>query len=331
VFSQIRGFGEYGFPESHAASFALLVYVSSWLKCHHPDVFCAALLNSQPMGFYAPHSIIDDAKLHGVTVLPIDPEVSQWDCTLENKSIRLGFRNVYGLSKEEYFRIESSRPFRSLGHFLSAVRMKPQVLTRLILAKGLDRFGASPRNLLWSVLAENLKSKQEQGDLFSEDSYLENQEGLSFSAFNAFETVHNDYSALGLSSREHPMKALRRTKMVGTRKLPALTTRDVKNRKPKTWVETAGLLLVRQRPPTANGVCFAAIEDEWGFLDLVLFQKDFENNKEAFLNHGFLIVSGMIERDGHSVSLVVKKVKAIFQESNTPESSFRAEPTQYFW
>jgi error-prone DNA polymerase len=147
-----------------------------------------------------------------------------------------------------------------------------------------------------------------------------------FAALDPFAAVREDYQAFGASVQAHPMAALRKV-----RTLPAMTTYVAKRQPPKTRVCTAGLLLVRQRPPTANGVCFAAIEDEHGFLDLVFFPKDYERNKEVFLHNCFLIVNGIIEREGHSVSMIVKKVESIWKAEARETEGLVIEPTQYFW
>lgn len=327
ILEHMKGFAHYGFPESHAASFALLSYASCYLKRHHPAAFACGLLNSQPMGFYAPHSIVDDAKLHGVQVLPVDPNHSDWECTLEGpgRALRLGLKMIYGLHQKQAAVILEQRPFHSVADFLARTRLPADTLERLAMGQFFNCFGLDQRHTLWSILSDRVHSQTEQLDLFSGQSLdgMGTPSAPLFSALNAFESVTADYTAYGASAVMHPMAALRKVQ-----KLPPLTTAGAKRRPPRTTVRTAGLILVRQKPPTANGVCFSVIEDEHGFLDLVLFKREFEKYKEIFLYQCFLIVTGTIERDGHSVSLIVKKLEPLWQPNAAP---LTIEPTQYFW
>ncbi len=322
ILEHMKGFAHYGFPESHAASFALLTYASCYLKCHHPAEFACSLINSQPMGFYAPHTIIDDAKLHGVKVLPIDLNQSAWDCTMEKGAVRLGLRMVMGLAEKEAAEIIQNRPYHSCQDFLQKTKLRTDVLHRLAIGDAFQSFGMNQRDTLWQILSAKTKESSNQLDLFTG---ITAQDSASFKTLNGYEAVSSDYAAYGASTKAHPMAELRKI-----RKLPKLTSFEAKRAPPKTYIKTSGLLLVRQKPPTANGVCFGAIEDEFGFLDLVLFQKEFEEAREVFLNECFLIVGGYIERDGHSVSMIVKKVEAIFTEK-VQAKRLSVEPTQYFW
>lgn len=324
ILEHMKGFAHYGFPESHAASFALLTYASCYLKCHHPLEFACGLLNSQPMGFYAPHTIIDDAKRHGVRVLPIDPNYSSWESTKENGALRVGLQSVEGLSRKEADAIIANRPYRSMVDFLSRNTVRSDVLHRLTMGDFFASMGGDQRHSLWSVLSYQIKNSSSQLNLF-QHAPLAQEQGI-FQSLNEFEAVKSDYNAYGLSVKQHPMQALRKIK-----KLPTTTTKMAKIAAPKKHLKTSGLLLVRQRPPTANGVCFAAIEDETGFLDLVLFSDSFERYKEVFLHQCFLIVGGMIERDGHSVSMIVKSVEPIWKPEGERQQGFTVEPTQYFW
>jgi DNA polymerase III alpha subunit len=325
ILEHMKGFAHYGFPESHAASFALLTYASCYLKRHHPAEFACALLNSQPMGFYAPHTIIDDAKLHGVRFNPIDPNRSSWDCTMENGAVRVGLNNVVGLSRVEADQIVNGRPYLSLNDFLGRTSMKRDVLYRFAMGGAFEQFGEDQRHTLWRILRDHVREDSVQLDLFQGHTQIQSSEH-QFKGLSDFETVKADYEAYGLSTSSHPMAALRKEM-----KLPRITTFEAKRSPPKTFIKTAGLLLVRQKPPTANGVCFAAIEDEHGFLDLVLFQDSYQRNREVFLNNCFLIVGGSIERDGHSVSMIVKTVEPIWTQESIQTSGLMIEPTQYFW
>ncbi len=321
ILEHMKGFAHYGFPESHAASFALLSYASCYIKRHHPAAFLCGLLNSQPMGFYAPHSLIDDAKLHGVRILPVDPQISEWESTLEASAVRLGLSSIHGLSRPHANQLIAARPFRSLPDFLAKTNLPFDVLERLSMGQFFKTFGADQRHTLWSLLQHRVRTSSSQLDLFSGQSF-NTPSPLLFAPLNDFQAVSAEYTAYHHSATEHPMSALRKI-----RKLPFLTTHEAKRKPPRTNVRTAGLILVRQKPPTANGVCFSVIEDEHGFLDLVLFKKEFEKYKELFLHQCFLIVSGTIERDGHSVSLIVKRLEPLWKS----EDPLTIEPTQYFW
>ncbi len=332
ILEHLKGFAHYGFPESHAASFALLSYASCYLKCHYPAEFTCALINSEPLGFYATHTLVDDVKRHGVRVLPIDPQHSEWNCTLEEGALRLGLKVVHGLSQKEAQTICAQRPYHSLHDFLVRTQLRSDVLHRLVMADAFACFGLTPRETLWQILSDRARtgaaysashspqSPTQQLDLFAqaEDFCEAPPSSHPFNGLTSLQAMQADYQAYGLSPHAHPMSVIRKFK-----NLPKTTTRMARNKAHKSFVKTAGLLLVRQRPPTAKGVCFGAIEDEEGFLDLVLFQKDFEKNKDVFLNHSLIMVSGYIERDRNSVSMIVKKVEAIWTEIDIDASNFK--------
>ncbi len=321
ILEHMKGFAHYGFPESHAASFALLSYASCYLKCHYPLAFACGLLNSQPMGFYAAHTLIDDAKRHGVEVLPLDPNLSEWDCTLENNKLRLGLRLINGLFQKHADLILSKRPFKSVADFLAKVPLSPEILQRLAMAQFFSSFGLDQRHTLWSILHDRVSLEKNQLDLFS--GLQSSSHRQLFQSLDHYEVIKSEYEAYNVSSTGHPMKALREVKP-----LPSFTTSQARSQRPGTYVETAGLILIRQRPPTANGVCFSVLEDETGFIDLVLFPKIFEKFQSVFLFHCFLIVKGRIEYEGTSVSLIVQSIKPIWEDQ---ASDLKIEPTQYFW
>jgi error-prone DNA polymerase len=324
IFEQLKGFAHYGFPESHAASFALLSYASCYLKRHHPAEFACALINSQPMGFYAVHTLIDDAKRHGVKVLPIDPNSSRWDCVLEGPALRLGFRIVHGLSKKEGEKIVAQAPYSSLREFLTKNNLREDVLHRLAMGDAFKIFGSDQRHTLWQILSDKVRTTSTQLDLLSAHSY-EKENGV-FKDLGEFEAISCDYDSFSASTKGHPMEALRKIK-----NLPKATIFNAKRLPPGSFVTTSGLLLVRQRPPTANGVTFGAIEDEHGFLDFTLFKDEFEKFKDVFLNNCFLILSGVIQRDGHSINMLVKNIKPVWPSEALDTKSLVIEPTQYFW
>jgi error-prone DNA polymerase len=311
VFKQIQGFAEYGFPESHAASFALLAYASAYLKCHHPAEFTCALLNSQPMGFYSEHTLVDDAKRHGVRVYPVHPQISVWDNQLENGGIRLGWRIVAGMSQEAALRIgeeRAARTFDGLADFVIRTRLRQGVLEHLAMGGAFDCFGLSRRDALWQVLGtraslgapllEQAQQSQAQGDLF---------EPL-FDTMSPEERVRAEFSAYGLSTEGHPMQFLRDR----IRGVPRNTIQEVRGHRNATSVHIAGYVVVRQRPPTAKGTAFASLEDETGLLDLILHKSVYEKYREVFLEHSFLRVTGTLQKEGDAISLLVRTLAPLF-------------------
>ncbi|MEZ2339228.1 error-prone DNA polymerase [Mucilaginibacter sp. RCC_168] len=306
IFKQLEGFGSYGFPESHAISFAHLVYVSCWIKCYYPDVFAAAILNSQPMGFYQPAQLVSDAHKHGVSLRHIDINHSQWDYTLEETkgkfcALRLGFRQVKGLKEEDI-------------HFLTAARTKP--LTRMeqlaeagvsqagivLLAKA-DAFrsiGLDRRQALWE--AEALKDRPI--GLFAgqaSNSSFEQQLQLPFMQLS--EHVLQDYATTGLSIKAHPLSFLRPQ----LNKLRALTVKQVKAVPNGTYVRLAGIMLFCQRPGTAKGVCFITLEDEEDTCNLVVFKQNFKKFTKEILYSDVLCVEGRVQQEGGSTHLIVAR------------------------
>ncbi|MES3036712.1 MAG: error-prone DNA polymerase [Bdellovibrionota bacterium] len=322
IFEQMKGFAHYGFPESHSASFALLTYSSCYLKRHFPAEFTCGLINSQPMGFYATHTLIDDARRHGVEIRPIDPNISQWDCTLEDGALRLGLRLVKGLPVKDAEKIIQNRPYHTLNDFLSRNHLRPDVLQRFAMGDGFKTFGDDQRHTLWKILSHQIPRHQTQLDFLSTHTFHE-EENI-FKNLSDFESINHDYEAFSSSARSHPMKAVRQVK-----NLPKHTTASSKLVKPGSTVTVSGLLLVRQKPPTANGVCFGAIEDETGFLDITLFPKEYEKFREVFLHNCFLILTGTMQRDRNSYNLLVKNMKPVWKTEET--EGLVIEPAQYFW
>jgi error-prone DNA polymerase len=315
TFSQLEGFGSYGFPESHAASFALIAYASSWIKCWHPDVFCAALLNAQPMGFYAPAQIVRDAQQHGVEIRPVCINASRWDCTLEPRhiddgrfAVRLGLRMVKGLGNAEAARLLSCRGdqlFRSVDDLWRRAGIPSAALVELAEADAFrSSLGLARREALWAIKA----LRDEPLPLFAAASARELtpvseqiEPDVSLRPMTAGSEVVEDYSHIGLTLRQHPVSFLRadlarRRIMTCTE---AMTSRD------RRWVEVAGLVLVRQRPGSAKGVMFITLEDETGIANLVVWQKVFEAHRRIVLGAGMISVKGRIQREGDVVHLVV--------------------------
>jgi error-prone DNA polymerase len=297
-FRQIQGFGGYGFPESHAASFAQLVYISAWIKCHHPAVFAAALLNSQPMGFYAPAQIVRDAQAHGVTVHPPDVTASDWDCTLERDgagwALRLGLRLVSGLPKEEGERIPALRPDVSPAALVKA-GLGRRALDALSQADAFRGLGLDRRRALWEAAAVE-RAAPPPLPLFVAAEAAPRLPGET----RGEETVL-DYSATGLTLRTHPVALLRDA----LRQLGARDSRAVAAARQGQRLRVAGLVLVRQRPGTAKGIVFFTLEDEFGTMNLVLHPQVIETNRAAVVAARLLLVEGRVERyDGGAVPVV---------------------------
>jgi error-prone DNA polymerase len=317
VFTQIEGFGSYGFPESHAASFALIAYASSWLKCWHPDVFCAALLNSQPMGFYAPAQIVRDAQAHGVVIRPVCINASRWDCTLEptedetSFAVRLGLRMVKGLANAHAATIVGARAdsdFTSVDDLWRRVRVPSATLVQLAEA---DAFRPSidlaRREALWAIKA----LRDEPLPLFAAASTQAdevvpevNEPAVSLKPMTAGGEVVEDYGHVGLTLRRHPVSFLRQD--LQQRRM--VTCADAMEARDGQRLETAGLVLVRQRPGSAKGVMFITIEDETGIANLVVWPKVFESFRRVVLSAGMLTVRGRIQREGEVVHLVAQQL-----------------------
>jgi error-prone DNA polymerase len=305
IFEQLKGFGSYGFPESHAASFALLVYVSSWIKCHYPDIFCAGLLNSQPMGFYAPAQIVGCAKRHGVEIRPVDINHSHWDNTLEKTSgkyfaVRLGFRQVKGLSQEEMDLLVSrrGRGYRDIASVWHA-GVGQAALEKLADADAFGSINLIRRKALWEVsgLADKpatLFNGQQNEAIYEPEIILPQMtEG---------QHVVQDYASTSLSLRAQPVSFVRdKLKRKG-----AITNEQLKYAKPGSEVKVCGLVLVRQRPGTAGGVCFMTLEDETGFSNLVVFESLFEKFRKPILQSRLLMAVGKLQREGKVIHVIVK-------------------------
>ena len=311
-FDQIKGFGEYGFPESHAASFALLVYVSSWLKCHHPDVFCAALLNSQPMGFYAPAQIVRDAREHGVEVLAVDVNRSDWDNTLEPATgaggclaVRLGFRQVDGLREDEADKLMAAR---GEGYYQpDELRRRAGLMRRSVeLLAAADAFrsmGLDRRGALWAVRGE---APDPALPLFAAADVADQgrETGTPLPAMPQSEHVLQDYQTTRLSLKDHPMRFLR--ERYGAARLK--TTAEATAAPNGAPVMTAGVVLVRQKPGSANGVVFITIEDETGIANLVLWPRTVEIYRAIVMGARILAVAGRVQRADDVTHIVAERL-----------------------
>ncbi|MCZ7454375.1 error-prone DNA polymerase [Rhizobium rhizogenes] len=317
TFSQLEGFGSYGFPESHAASFALIAYASSYIKCHYPEVFCAALINSQPMGFYAPAQIVTDARKHGVEVRPVCINRSRWDCTLERigntdrHAVRLGMRMVKGLAAADAARIVAARMMTDFDSVDDAWRRSGVAAEALVQLAEADAFRPSlkleRRDALWAIKA----LRDEPLPLFAaaaereERTIAEQQEPeVELRQMTDGHNVIQDYSHTGLTLREHPLAFLR--KDLDKRNIvsceQAMSARDGE------WVYAAGLVLVRQKPGSAKGVMFITIEDETGVANVVVWPKLFEKRRRVVLGASMMAINGRIQREGEVVHLVAQQL-----------------------
>ncbi|MEP6749337.1 MAG: error-prone DNA polymerase [Bacteroidota bacterium] len=305
VFKQLEGFGSYGFPESHAASFAQLVYVSSWLKCYYPEVFAAALLNSMPMGFYQPAQIIIDARKNGVEVRPVDINHSCWDNTLEERAdkfcaIRLGFRQVKGLREEEMNTLVAARqqPFTSMPA-LRDIGISQAALEKLGDADAFRSMGLDGRQALWEINALNDRPIA----LFNGQSSADQSEkNIVLPEMTASEQVVQDYAATSLSLKAHPVSFVREKLQL----LHIISAKELAAGNDGDRVKVAGLVLVRQRPGTAKGVCFITIEDESGYANLVVFPTLFDKYRKPILQSRLLMVEGKLQREGEVIHVIVE-------------------------
>lgn len=317
TFSQLEGFGSYGFPESHAASFALIAYASNYVKCHFPDAFCAALINSQPMGFYAPAQIVTDARRHGVEVRPVCVNRSRWDCTLERigstdrHTVRMGMRMVKGLAAADAARIVAARmitDFDSVDDMWRRSGVPAEALVQLAEA---DAFRPSlkleRRDALWAIKA----LRDEPLPLFAaaaereERTIAEQQEPeVTLRQMTDGHNVIEDYSHTGLTLRQHPIAFLRKD----LEKRNIVTCEEAMNARDGRWVFAAGLVLVRQKPGSAKGVMFITIEDESGAANIVVWPKLFEKRRRVVLGASMMAINGRIQREGDVVHLVAQQL-----------------------
>ncbi|SEN02671.1 error-prone DNA polymerase [Mucilaginibacter gossypiicola] len=306
IFKQLEGFGSYGFPESHAVSFAHLVYVSCWIKCYYPDVFAAAILNSQPMGFYQPAQLVSDAYKHGVSLRHVDINHSSWDYTLEEAkgkfcALRIGFRQIKGLREEDIHFLTAARiiPFKRMEQVAEAGVSQVGIVL-LAKADAFRSIGLDRREALWE--AEALKDRPI--GLFAgqaSNSAFEPQLQLPFMQLS--EHVLQDYATTGLSIKAHPLSFLRPQ----LEKLKALTTTQVKAVPNGTYVRLAGIMLFCQRPGTAKGVCFITLEDEKDTCNLVVFKQNFKKFTKEILYSDVLCVEGRVQQEGGSTHLIVTR------------------------
>jgi error-prone DNA polymerase len=331
-FAQFRGFAHYGFPESHSASFALIAYATAYLKRFHPDAFCAALINSQPMGFYAVHTLVEDARRHGVEVRRVDVNASDWDCTLEERGdggegggggsgggsgegksdggggegttlpVRLGLRQVSGIARKSADRLVAARRqlpvggFPSVGELARRSRLPRPELVRLAMAGALDGICGGRREAIWEIQA---LGPLDEDDLFFGMAMDDSSAALP--PLTLSERVAGDFATVGVSLERHPTELFR--PLLDQR--GALTAQALSRAQAGRRVGIGGLIICRQRPPTAKGFCFLSVEDETGIANLVVPPALFERHRRALLSSTFLFVEGVLERAGRVVNVKV--------------------------
>jgi error-prone DNA polymerase len=330
IFSQLLGFAGYGFPESHSASFALLVYASAWLKRYHPAAFACALLNSQPMGFYAPHTLVEDAKRHGVEVRGVDVAASGWESTLEAGApgapagagqapvLRVGLHAIRGLPRAVGDAVVAARragPFASLGDLVRRAGLSRAWLVRLAEAGALGTLAPDRRSAVW----RSLGMEADAGDLFAGVAPAEPEPGLPEAS--AAEEVSADFATAGLSARGHPMAVLRPALASGR----VRTARELARLPDRAPVEVAGLVIVRQRPETAGGIVFVSLEDETGIANLVVMPDVYERCRTVVRGAPYLVARGRLERSGAVVNVRVDSVAplALAPAAGTRAREFR--------
>jgi error-prone DNA polymerase len=316
VFTQIRGFGEYGFPESHAASFALLVYVSAWLKCHHPAVFAAAVINSQPMGFYSVSDLVTDARRHEVNVLPVDVNLSDWDCTLEQEddgtnnankrlALRLGMKVVHGIRQDDVMRILENRGERLYGSvedLRRRGRASRSFIMKLADADAFSSFQRDRRSALWEALAqERSMCEQPLFDLIS----ASDDDVPELPVMQPAEQVEMDYRTAGLSLKGHPLMFWRE-QLDAKSVVTAIQLGSLENGR---YVRVAGIVLLRQRPYTAKGITFVTLEDETGTINLVLKQNIWERYYTVGRRSNAWLVHGKLERKNSVIHVVAHRLE----------------------
>ncbi len=302
-FDQIKGFGEYGFPESHAASFAKLVYVSSWIKCHYPDVFAAGLLNSQPMGFYAPAQIVRDLREHDGEVREIDVNYSNWDNTLEPTAdgfaLRIGFRQIKGLRADAAHQIMAGRdaPYTSAADLKTRSAIGAPIIRRLAAADALRSMGMDRRQALWDARA--LRDAPDL-PLFQDHADEGADTPVTLPQMPTCEQVVADYQTTRLSLKAHPIAFLRRS----MQRQGFIATDVLKQSRNGKRVKMAGIVLIRQRPGSAKGVCFITLEDEVGVANLVVWPKVMETYRKVIMTSRLLSVYGYVQRDRDIIHVV---------------------------
>jgi len=329
IYKTIEGFANYGFPESHAASFALLTYASCYIKCHYPAVFTCALLNSQPMGFYAPRVLIADAQRHGVEFLPLDVQSSNWDYSLTKPGqIRTGLRALAGVPQKELeklVQVRASGVFASLQDLIKRTQLPRSVLAKLAAAGALSSFHSDVRQLLWQLEAVSLDANSFlwglQKESFSPDSELVKSDSPHFAESN-WESLHRQYEHQGFSLDLHPLGVLRcslnsqNEDLAKQKMIPFVDSQQLVNIKDGTLVRVAGLVSVTQRPPTAKGMCFITLEDEFGFLNIVVPPDVYQKDRLTIYGKSLLEIRGRLQRRGPLMNIQALRVFSLLHQGS---------------
>ena len=347
---QIEGFGTYGFPESHAVGFAQIAYLTAWLKCHYPAAFAAGILNSQPMGFYAPAQLVRDAAAHGVPVHPPDVNHAAWDSTLEaaggQMGLRLGLRLVKGLGEAEAQCLIEARGdgYRTLREFWARTGLTPSVLERLADADAFRSLGLGRRKALWEIRAlgdrplplfAHAESKARRGSNVPpiEDGAIEDgiEPTVALPVMPPAREVVEDYRHLGLTLRQHPLGFLR-SDLAARGVVPARALDEIADGR---RVTVAGLVLVRQRPGTAKGVIFVTLEDESGWANVIVWPKVFERFRKITLGARLLVATGQVQKEGQVIHVIAERLSdataeldTLFRETAIPEAAEMACPAE---
>ena len=296
IYRQILGFGEYGFPESHSASFALLAYYSAWIKCHHPAAFLASLLNSQPMGFYQPSQLVQDARKHGVEVRPADAAFSGWDCTIESNAVRLGLRMAGGFGEAAGKRVVASRPHASVADLARRAGLNRKDLKCLAAAGALQSLAGHRRSAHWAA------SGVEKETAFLPPA-MEAKGEVEFEPPAEGEEILADYASLGLTLGRHPLALLRND----LESLGVTTAENFLFKRHGSIAQAAGLVTCRQRPDTRSGVVFVTLEDESGCVNVVVWSDLFERQRKELLGARLLGVEGVVQREGQVIHLLARR------------------------
>jgi len=320
LFSYMKGYAHYGFPESHAASYALIAYKSAYLKCHYPAEFICGLINSQPMGFYPVHTLINDAKRKGVKFLPIHPNLSQWDATIADvMTVRMGFRDLEGANVEDVKDMITERnlkAFTSTEDFISRTRFKKNAIVTMAMANIFSYFGTDRRHSFWDSLDFHPLSESNdalQPSLFDEAVPHQNSKGL-FRMMSLLEEITWDYKTTGYSLLGNIMKGVR----VENSALPPLRSIEIRKFKKGRIFLFAGVKSVLQRPPPAKGTAFLTMEDDEGYLDFIIPKNIYEKFSKILENYHFYIVEGRVQVEGKAFTIIAKSIKTFQKQKSKP-------------
>ena len=302
IVKSITSFALYGFPESHAASFALIAYASAYLKCHYLAAFTAAILNQQPMGFYHPATLVKDAQRHGLHFRPVDVRTSEWNCTIEDGQVRLGFNYVRGLRREPAEAIVHARPFSSIDDLTRRVPdLRKDELRMLAEIGALNGFAGHRREALW----ESERAIRPAGPLFEELDPA--REASPLARMNAPERIRADFYGTGVTIGAHPMKLYRED----LRKRGILSANELHRVPHGRMVRVAGCVICRQRPGTANGFMFLSLEDETGIANAIVEPQKFDEQRETLVGAPYLIVQGVLQNQQGAISVKLDRAEPL--------------------